>query len=126
MTAPASSPALGPAAGGAAYGLVVVLAVLLAVWGCFLVPLRVGGVPVPLACVVALAGNALLGRAGAGLFGRAGAAGPGIVWLAVVLVLSSPRTEGDLVVPSTSVGLAFLVVGTLTSAVAFGLAGGRR
>jgi hypothetical protein len=126
VTEPAAPPALGPAAGGAAYGLVLVLALLLALWGCFLVPLRVGGVPVPVACAVALVGNAGLGRAGAQLYGRAGAAGPGLVWLVVVLRLSSPTADGDLVVPATPVGLAFLVVGTLTSAVVLGLAGGRR
>jgi hypothetical protein len=113
-------------AGGAAYGLVLVLAVLLALWGCFLVPLRLGGVPVPLACLVALVGNAALGRAGGRLFGRAGAAGPGLVWLVIVLRLSSPTADGDLVVPGTGWGLAFLVVGALTSAVVFGTAGGRR
>jgi len=113
-------------ADGAAYGLVLVLTALLAVWGAFLVPLRVGGVPVPVAPAVALVGNALLGRAGARLLGRAGAAGPGLVWLAVVLLLSTPRTEGDLVVPSTLTGLLFLVVGGLTSAVVLATAASQR
>ena len=121
MTEPLPSASSGPAA-GAAYGLVLVLALLLAVWGAFLVPFRIGGVPVPVSCVLALVGNALLGRAGGRLLGRAGAAGPGVVWLAVVLVLSMQRREGDLVLPMTLSGLLFLVVGTLTSAVVLGIA----
>lgn len=122
MTGPVEpAPALGPVPSGAAYGLVIVLAVLLAVWGSFLVPLRVGATAVPLACVVAVVGNALLGLAGGRLLGRAGAAGPALAWLAVVLVLSSPRDEGDLVVPGTLTGLAFQALGTLTSAIVIGL-----
>jgi hypothetical protein len=101
---------------GASYGLVLVLAVLLAVWGAFLVPFRIGSVAVPVSCVLALVGNALLGRAGGLLLGRAGAAGPCLVWLAVVLALSFQRREGDVVVPTTLSGLLFLVVGMVTSA----------
>jgi hypothetical protein len=115
VTEPPAQASSGPAA-GASYGLVLVLAVLLALWGAFLVPLRIGGVAVPVSCVLALVGNALLGRAGGRLLGRAGAAGPCVVWLAVVLALSFQRREGDLVVPTTLSGLLFLVVGMVTSA----------
>ena len=123
MTAPPATAPLGPVAGGAAYGLVIVLAVLLALWGTFLVPLRFGGSPVPVSCALALVGNALLGRAGGRLLGGLGAAGPGLVWLAVVLLLSAPRSEGDVLLPPSSlVGLLFLLVGTVTSAAVVGLA----
>jgi hypothetical protein len=111
---------LGRLATWAAYALVLALAVLLAVWGAFLVPLRVGTVPLPLSWVVAAVGNAALGRAGGLLLGRGGAVGPGVVWLAVALTLGSKRTEGDLVVPGTLPGLGFLLVGALASAVAWG------
>jgi len=106
----------------AAYALVLVLAVLLAVWGAFLVPLRVGGTAVPVSWAVAVVGNGLLGWYGGQLLGRAGAAGPGLLWLAVALTLGSKRGEGDLVVPGSTIGLVFLLVGAVTSAVAYGVA----
>ena len=115
-----------PGSTGAAYGLVLVLAALLAVWGAFLLPFRIAGELVPVSWALALVGNLLLGRAGDRLLGPAGAAGPGVVWIVVVLVLSWPRSEGDLVLPpNTVVGLLFLLVGVLTSAAVFGGAVGR-
>lgn len=104
----------------ASYALVLLLALLLAVWGAFLVPLRIGGVPVPIAWAVAVVGNGLLGWVGGRLLGHLGAAGPGIVWLAVALTFGSQRAEGDLVVPGTVTGLGFLVAGAIASAVAYG------
>ena len=102
--------------------LLVLLAVLLALWGAFLVPFRLGGALVPVAWAVALLGNLALGRAGARLAGTTGALVPGLVWLGLVFVLSSRRTEGDVVVPGTLVGTGFLLTGVLASAVAYGLA----
>ena len=104
----------------ASYGLVLLLALLLAVWGSFLVPLRIGTVPVPVSWLIAVVGNGLLGWVGGRLLGRLGAAGPGVVWLAVALTFGSQRAEGDLVVPGTAVGLVFLVAGAVASAVAYG------
>ena len=103
-----------------ALALVLVLTVLLAVWGAFLVPLRVFGVAVPVSWIIALVGNFLLGWAGARLAGALGAALPALVWIVLVLVLASPRTEGDIVVRGTTIGTGFLVAGALGSAVAFG------
>ena len=104
----------------ASYALVLLLALLLAVWGAFLVPLRIGTVPVPVSWVIAVVGNGLLGWVGGRLLGRVGAAGPGIVWLAVALTFGSQRAEGDLIVPGTVTGLVFLVAGAIASAVAYG------
>jgi hypothetical protein len=104
----------------AAYGLVLVLTVLLAVWGAFLVPLRVGSTPLPVSWVVAIVGNGALGWAGGRLLGRAGALVPGLLWLAIALTLGTKRGEGDLVVPGSAVGLVFLLVGAVASAVAWG------
>lgn len=103
----------------ASYALVLLLAVLLAVWGAFLVPLRLGGYPLPVSWLVAGAGNLALGRAGGQLLGRPGALGPGLLWLAVALTLGSSRPEGDLIVPGSVVGLVFLLVGGVASAVAY-------
>ena len=97
--------------------LVVVAAVALAVIECFLVPLRVGAVPLPLCVPLAMAGNAVLARLAGGLTGRplAGVLPP-VLWLAVVLVLAAPRAEGDLIVPGTLTGLVFLFAGAVAGA----------
>jgi hypothetical protein len=102
--------------------LLVVLTVLLALWGAFLVPFRVGGTLVPVSLVIAVVGNVLVGRAAARLAGSGGALATGVLWLGVAFVLSSRRAEGDVVVPGSTVGTAFLVSGALASAVAYGAA----
>jgi hypothetical protein len=121
-----AQPASARAATAAAYGLVLVLSLLLAVWSCFLVPLRVGELVLPVAHVAVVAGNLALGLTGGRLVGRGGAAGPGAVWLAVAMTLGSRRAEGDLVVPGTGAGTAYLALGALAAAVAYGLSRGRR
>jgi hypothetical protein len=110
----------------AAYALVMVLTVELAVWGSFLTAARPFGQPLPVAAVVALVGNVGVGVAGARVLGRrTGAVLPGVVWLAIALVLGTSRTEGDLVVTSGLRGLAFLFVGTLAAAAVIGVTGAR-
>lgn len=109
-----------------AYVLLAVLTVELAVWGAFLVPLRVGDQLLPVCWLVAVAGNLATGWLGAGIGGRTGAAVPGLLWLGVVLVLSTKRSEGDLVVTGGLVGLVFLCAGALASVVVCALAPVRR
>ena len=109
-----------PAATYATYALVLVLAALLAVWGAFLVPLRIGTVPLPVSWLIAAVGNVALGWWGGRLLGRVGAVGPGVVWLVIALTLGTKRAEGDLIVPGTIIGLVFLLVGAIASAVAYG------
>ena len=111
---------LGAAARTAAYALVLALTVLLALWGAFLVPFRVSGTLVPVSWLLALAGNVVLGTAGGRLYGRAGAVVPMLLWLVVALTLGSRRAEGDLVVPGSTTGLVFLLVGAVGGAMAFG------
>lgn len=106
----------------APYALVLVLAVLLALWGAFLVPLRFGATPLPVSWFIALGGNLALGVAGGRLLGRPGALVPGLLWLAIALTLGTKRGEGDLVVPGTTMGLVFLLVGAVAAAVAYGVA----
>jgi hypothetical protein len=97
--------------------LVTVLAAALAVVESFLVPLRIGSVPFPLCIALALAGNAVLARlAGAWTGSVLGSAAPPVVWLLVVIVLSMPRPEGDLIVPGTLTGLLFLFAGAVAGA----------
>ena len=105
-----------------AYGLVLILTVQLAVWGAFLVPFRIGATIVPLSWVLAVVGNAVLGYAGGRVAGPRGAAFPGLVWLLITFPLGMKRAEGDLVVTGTVTGSAFLVLGALASATAYGVA----
>lgn len=112
----------------ASYALVVVLSLLTAVWGAFLVPLRVAGVPLPVAVVVAAGANVALGLAGGRLYGRLGAAVPGVLWFAIAAALQARRPEGDLVVTGSVTGLLFLLIGSICAAVPVGTtppAGGR-
>jgi hypothetical protein len=103
--------------------VVLWLAVLNAVFGAFLVPLRVGTTVLPVALLFASIGNYALGSAGGRVLGRRlGAAGPALVWLVLSLTFGSRRREGDLIIPSGWVGVSFLVVGAVASAVAYGLA----
>ncbi len=106
----------------AAYTVVLVLAVLLAVWGAFLVPLRLGGVPVPLCVVVAVVGNAGLGVAGTRIAGgRLGGLVPGLVWLLIAFTFGTQRPGGDTVIPASVMGYAFLVSGIIAAVAALGL-----
>ena len=107
---------------GWAYALLPLLTVLLALWGAFLVPFRVGATLVPVSIVLAVVGNVLVGRAAARLAGSSGALATGVLWTGVALLLASRRAEGDVVVPGSAVGTAFLLAGVLASAVAYGAA----
>jgi hypothetical protein len=97
--------------------LIAVAAVALAVLECFLVPLRIGSVPFPIVVLLALAGNVLLPRLAARQTGSlVGAAVPPVLWLVVVIVLSLPRAEGDLIVEGSLTGLVFLFAGAVAGA----------
>jgi hypothetical protein len=97
--------------------LVALVAVEAAVLECFLVPLRIGRVPVPLAAAAAVAGNILLARLIVAATGRrATALLPPVLWLVVVLIFAAPRAEGDLIVPGTWPGLVFLFLGAIAGA----------
>lgn len=97
--------------------LVSVAAVGLAVVEAFLVPLRVGSLPLPLCVVLAVAGNVLLTRLAATQADSlaAGALQPAL-WLVTVVVLSLPRAEGDVIVEGSVTGLVFLFAGSVAGA----------
>jgi hypothetical protein len=104
-------------------------AVQAAVVECFLVPLHAGRWAVPVSVPAAMLGNVLLARAIARFTARrATALLPPVLWLVVVLVLAAPRPEGDLVVPGSLTGLAFLFLGATAGALgaASTIAPGRR
>jgi hypothetical protein len=110
-------------AGGAV--LAVAVAGWLALVQVFWLPLRVGGLLLPLSVPAALAGNYVLVTGAHRLTGsRVVAVLPALTWLAIALAASSRRPEGDLVAVGTGglgvVTLAFLGLGVVGAAVAVG------
>ena len=95
-------------------------------------PLRIGGVLVPLSVLVAVVGNLLLVRLAHRLSGsRLVGVLPALVWVLVSVRASIVRPEGDLLIAggtqaANTVSLAFLLAGTVAGAFAVGqvLAGG--
>jgi hypothetical protein len=88
-------------------------------------PLRIGGVLVPVSVVAAVVGNLLLVDGAHRLSrSRAVAALPAVVWLVLALVASQQRAEGDLLITgggaSGYVNLAFLLFGVVAAAIALG------
>lgn len=122
----------GRLATAASYALVLVLAVQNAVLSAFLLPLRVGGVLVPVSLLLAGGGTALIGVVGARVVrARWGAAVPGLLWVVLALIAGSRRAEGDLVVAGgegsglATLGLVFLAVGAIGSAAGYALSAPR-
>ena len=110
----------------------VVVAIWAAVVEVFWLPLRVGGVLVPVSVVAGVVANLLLPGWGLRLSGsRVVAALTGIAWLVVVVAAMIRRPEGDLIITGGGatgvVNLAFLLLGVLAAAFAVGRAlGGPR
>ena len=98
----------------------------------FWLPLRIGGVLVPLSIPVAVVGNLLLPALLLRVSGsRVVAVLPLAAWVVVALTAMSRRPEGDVVLLGTgalaTVNLLFLMAGVLAAAVAVGrLLGGPR
>jgi hypothetical protein len=112
---------------------VVVVAGWLALVEVFWLPLRVGGVLVPVSVVAAVVGNLLLPGAALRVSGsRLVAVLPSLVWLVVAVAAMVRRPEGDLVITGGGatgvVNLAFLMLGVLAAAFSVGrvLGGARR
>ena len=97
--------------------LISLFGVGLALVEAFLVPLRVGTVPLPICVLLVVAGNAGLTKLAVRQTGSivCGVLQPAL-WLAVIIALSVPRAEGDLVVPGSVTGLVFLFAGAVAGA----------
>ena len=111
----------------------VVVAAWLAVVEVLWLPLRVGGVLLPLSVPAAVLGNLLLVAAVQRLSrSRLVAVLPAVVWLVIALAASQRRAEGDLLITgggvSGAINIAFLLLGVVSAAFAAGrvLAGPRR
>ena len=125
LPAPAEPPAPAPpdqaadplAARVAAGVLISLFSVGLALVEAFLVPLRVGTVPLPICVLLGVAGNVVLTKLAVRQTGSVvvGVLQP-VLWLLVVVVLSLPRAEGDLIVPGSATGLVFLFAGAVAGA----------
>jgi hypothetical protein len=108
------------------WGIVaLVVGTWLALVEVFWLPLRVGGVLVPVSVVAAVVGNLLVvAEAYRWSRSRVVAVLPALAWLAVALAATRRRPEGDLIIVGTGalgyVGLAFLLVGVVAAAFAVG------
>jgi hypothetical protein len=91
----------------------LLLGAVAAVFGAFVHPgvLVVGGIAWPVGLALALGIELLALRLAAGIAGRRGVWLTAAAWVALVLALTWPRVAGDVVVPSTWYGYAFLVLG---------------
>jgi hypothetical protein len=104
----------------------VVVAAWLALVEVLWLPWRVGGVPVPVSLLAAVAGNLLLVGAARRLSGsRLVAVLPAVVWLVIALGATMRRPEGDLLLPggdavTSTLTLGFLLLGVLAAAFAVG------
>ncbi|HEV7189567.1 MAG TPA: hypothetical protein VGN28_16870 [Blastococcus sp.] len=112
--------------------LVLVLAVWIALVEVFWLPLRIGGVLIPLSVVAAVVANLLLPRFALRLSGSRLVAGlTGVAWLVVVVAGMIRRPEGDLLIigggTTGVINIGFLLCGVLAAAFAVGRAlGGPR
>ena len=114
-----------------------VLAVLVSGWlalvEVFWLPLRIGGLLVPLSVLAAVVGNLMLIGAAHRLSGsRVVGVLPGVVWLVVAVAAMIRRPEGDLVMTgggaAGTINLAYLLLGVTAAAFGVGrvLSGPRR
>jgi hypothetical protein len=106
----------------------VVVAAWLALVEVFWLPWRVGGVPVPVSVLAAVAGNLLLVDAARRFSGsRLIGVLPAVVWLVIGVAATMRRPEGDLLLPggnavTSTVNLGFLLLGVVAGAFAVGRA----
>jgi hypothetical protein len=96
---------------------IALAAVILAFGECFYVNLRIGGSPIPLAQIVAIAANLLLPWASYKLTGQRGAALiPAVLWGVIAILFAASGPGGDVVIPGNWQGM-FLLLGGAAAAV---------
>jgi hypothetical protein len=99
---------------GLAYGVLAVLGVLLGVIGSFEFSWEFGSVPVA-AILLSVVNLAAFRAAGWAMESKLGAVVPAILWLIILIVLSSRRPEGDLVVTGTAAGYVYMFGGAVAA-----------
>jgi hypothetical protein len=102
---------------GIAYGVLAVLGVLLGVIGSFEFSWQAGSVPVA-AIALSVVNLVIFRAAGWAMESRLGAVVPAALWMIVLVVLSSRRPEGDLVVTGTTAGYVYMFGGAVAALVA--------
>jgi hypothetical protein len=102
---------------GIAYGVLAVLGVLLGVIGSFEFSWEIGSVPVA-AIALAVLNLVVFRAAGWAMESRLGAGVPAGLWMIVLILLSSRRPEGDLVVTGTTPGYVYMFGGAIAALVA--------
>lgn len=102
---------------GAAYGVLVVLGLFLGVVTSFQFSWTAGSVPVA-AVLLTLVEFAAFRLAGWAMESKLGVAALAVPWLIVVVLLSTRRPEGDLVVTGTTAGYVFIFGGSIAAVVA--------
>lgn len=95
---------------GLTYGVLAVLGVLLGVIGSFEFSWEAGSVPVAAILLSAL-NLAVFRAAGWAMESKLGAVIPAALWIVILVVLSSRRPEGDLVVTGTTAGYVYMFGG---------------
>jgi hypothetical protein len=106
----------------------VVVAAWLALVEVFWLPWRLGGMPVPVSVLAAVAGNVLLVDAARRFSGsRLVSLLPAVVWLVIAVAATMRRPEGDLLLPggdavTSTLSLGFLLLGVVAAAFAVGRA----
>lgn len=99
---------------GLAYGVLFVLGLLFGLVGSFEFSWTIGSVPVA-AILLSAAAFAAFRLAGWAMESRLGVAAIAAPWLIVVVLLSSRRPEGDLVVTGTAAGYVFIFGGSIAA-----------
>jgi hypothetical protein len=102
---------------GLVYGVLAVLGVLLGVIGSFQFSWEIANIPVA-AVILCLVNLAVFRTAGWAVESRLGAVVPSVLWIIIVLVLSSRRPEGDLVVTGTIPGYVYIFGGAVAALIA--------
>lgn len=102
---------------GAAYAMLLLLGFLVGVYGAFYHSLAAWGVP--LGAIVAVAVNFVLCRGAGRMMGtRPSALLPAAGWLIAVMLLSSKRSGGDVLITDSLAGYTLLFGGTVAAAIA--------
>ncbi|MDN3352662.1 DUF6113 family protein [Actinomadura sp. DC4] len=104
---------------GLAYGVLAVLGVVLGVIGSFEFSWGFGDVPVA-AILLSAVNLAAFRAAGWAMESKLGAVVPALLWMIILVVLSSRRPEGDLVVTGTAAGYVYMFGGAAAALVAIG------
>lgn len=102
---------------GGTYGVLALLGLVAGVISSFNYGWTAGSFPLAAVLLVALTGGGLW-LAGWATGGRLGAVIPWLTWMAIVIIMSTQRSEGDLVISGGTAGYVFIVGGMVAGGLA--------